>query len=639
MSHSMRCLVVGLCLAVGVARAEGPTWRVEAPVTVASPGLVEVVVPPGLQAPAKRGLDLRVVGPEGETRSFELAWGDDVRETSVPIQERSVRLLDGNRFYWEGDVKGSFLTRRLRVALSDMDFMGKVRVEGFQGDRWVVLATDEALYREEKGVRAEIQVREGVYRSFRLTFQAFNRDNRRRLVAVSLAEAVGKVPGRDYAKMVVSLGPKATTEGEETVLTGRLPGAPLWVEEMALETQGQFTGDWVLGWEEVVSGVRQRTPLRQERVEGIGKGGNILKVRLEGKVPGRDVVWRLHSRHFLGETRAWTAVVRCPRLVFLADSAGVYRVQAGAGESVEVLESPSDATRSSARALALGPIRSNAQWRPEDLMRKYGLEGGPFDGKGYAWQAPVSVAAPGYQRLVLGEDAGLGGDLVGIRLVKDSKQVPYFWETGEDRRVDVPFQEAYDAAKNQSQWDLALPRGSERWEELVLTSKGVFRRGVVLQKKNAGTGAWEDLTWAEWVNSTPQESEKRFSLSGVHGRDLRLKMGHGDNQPIHLSGVRATYTAPALGFLTNQPGVLSLFGGNPRAAAPRYDLFLVQNELGDQAPLTASCGPLTPFEGRGLKARLYEKFEGSSLGLYLVLGLVTLALLFIVARMFPKSEG
>jgi hypothetical protein len=227
----------------------------------------------------------------------------------------------------------------------------------------------------------------------------------------------------------------------------------------------------------------------------------------------------------------------------------------------------------------------------------------------------------------------------GLRIVRGNKQVPYFWGKEEKGVVPIPYREEYDQAKNKTTWTLTLPVASERWGDLVLESEGVFKRSVVLERKNPGTRVWESWHQWSWENETNGKSETRISLGGLNDKEVRLMVEHKDNRPIPLHKTSAEYKVLSLCFLADQAGGYSLYGGTPKADRPQYDLSLVQNELMDREPQIAKMGERKEFSGRGFKSRFFEKFQETNMGLYAVLGFVTLVLLILVGWLFPKADG
>jgi hypothetical protein len=623
--------------------ASDSSFRLEAPLTVNQPGLVEVVLPPELHFASDKGLDLKVLGPEGKTRPFELYWKKAGGEQTETLREISAQLLDDSRFRWEGKLEKPARITRIWAFISAGDYMGKVDVFGLKGKEWKLLASEAAVYQINGKSRAEISVPPDIYASFRLEFTAYNQKAKQELLPLETVEAVSETPGGSEADESIPLRPKRMdlpgAAGTECYLTCGLPGSGLWVNETDLVTDGAFKGDWRLIQQQIVNGRQAGTTLRQGRVEYLGQASNTLKMETHSQFKGKDLKLELETPYYVGPVRRWVLEVKLPRLVFRADEAGVYRVQAGCGEDVAVLEAPTSQERKDAESGQWGQVRPNPDWRPESLVEKYNLGGGPFDGRDYTWQAPLTLAGPGYYRVLLNQRAALEGNWEGLRIVRAGRQVPYFQTSGATREVSPAVSEDYDRSKNRTVWTITLPQASARWVDLVLGSEGIFQRNLLLEKQNPGSLAWEPIEQGQWGHKENGAVETRFSTQGnvLEGvTKLRLSMDHGDNQPLKLSKISLDYYAPALCFLADAGDKYFVAGGNPTAPSPQYDLSLVEGDLLAQEPRAAEMGDCRPLKGQGMKLKLFKVFKGTKWGLYGVLGLVTLILILIVARLFPE---
>jgi hypothetical protein len=116
-------------------------------------------------------------------------------------------------------------------------------------------------------------------------------------------------------------------------------------------------------------------------------------------------------------------------------------------------------------------------------------------------------------------------------------------------------------------------------------------------------------------------------------------MEHGDNRPIDINKIKATYHAPAILFLIHRPGEYTLFGGNPDTPDAKYDLALVQAHLINVMPKPAMMGNIEPFQSSGIRYRILAVFDDKSWGLYAVLGFVTVVLMLLIVRLFPKEKS
>ena len=144
------------------------------------------------------------------------------------------------------------------------------------------------------------------------------------------------------------------------------------------------------------------------------------------------------------------------------------------------------------------------------------------------------------------------------------------------------------------------------------------------------------LGTASWVQ-TPDRTSKQFMLrldSPPSGDTLVLETHNGDNPPIELEKFQAFYPATRILFKTQPADELLLYYGNPRAAAPRYDLSLVAGQLlaADQSEATlATEEKLKTSWGEGRPAGT------GSIVFWGMLAVVVVVLLIIISRLLPQS--
>jgi hypothetical protein len=96
------------------------------------------------------------------------------------------------------------------------------------------------------------------------------------------------------------------------------------------------------------------------------------------------------------------------------------------------------------------------------------------------------------------------------------------------------------------------------------------------------------------------------------------------------------YPATRVLFKAKAGDELFLYYGNPRAAAPSYDLNLVAGQL-----LAADKTPATPAAEQQLKKSSWIKSQTPGQGgvmLWGILAVVVVALLVIIARLLPKAS-
>jgi hypothetical protein len=329
-----------------------------------------------------------------------------------------------------------------------------------------------------------------------------------------------------------------------------------------------------------------------------------------------------------------------PRMIFYADKAGVYEAQTGLGNQVNIQETPGDKERKVSAVVAFSDMQENPQWQPASLLAKYAVAGGPFDGKGFRWRSRLPVAEAGYYRLVLNREASLGSGASGVRIVKDGLQVPYFSGPSEERKIDLVATPEYDKKQNRTSWTVELPERAGDLAELSAESDGIFDRVVQIEVPLQGRAGWQTWKTQRWQNASQTPSVLRVSLAGLprDASKLLITMEHGDNRPIELGKLQASYSAPALLFLASAAGEYALYGGNDTIGAAKYDLTLVQAHLADVLPKTVEMGKVESASSAGFKNAIVGIFEDKSWGLYLVLGAVTLVLMILIVRLFPKAD-
>ena len=75
-------------------------------------------------------------------------------------------------------------------------------------------------------------------------------------------------------------------------------------------------------------------------------------------------------------------------------------------------------------------------------------------------------------------------------------------------------------------------------------------------------------------------------------RELTLVIENGDSPPVPVSAVTALLRPTRLVFLARQPGAFQMFSGNPRVAAPRYDVAALAAQLKSASVLQIKPGAL-----------------------------------------------
>ncbi|MDP2156347.1 MAG: hypothetical protein Q8K68_01390, partial [Nitrospirota bacterium] len=451
----------------------------------------------------------------------------------------------------------------------------------------------------------------------------------------------GKNKAKDYYEQTIDLHGIDNKKDGERVISALLPGSSLLVKDLVISTSAQFQGRWKLGHEVMSGGKKQFEELFSGDVTSVGRRKSDIEIQINRVWPGRSLILKLDpAGKYLGSISALKITAYLPRLVFFADKAGTFLAQSGNGNKVRIKNIPGDQERQINKIISFSDVIENDKWRPESLVEKLSIAGGPFNEKGYRWTSRVAIPESGYYRLVLNQEASLSRNPGGLRLARDLVQIPYFRGQSEMQKITLQGISDYDKTRNTSVWTIQLPEPSNKLTEMTIESNGIFERKVMVEIAKPGHTGWQQWKELYWQNLANTPTVLHIGLEGLSKdtTELRIKLNHGDNRPIEISKIEAVYYAPTILFLINKPGEYVLFGGNPDAPETRYDLNLVQAHLTEAVPMPAMMEKTTPFLSSSLQLKVQEIFDDKSWGLYVVLGIVTLVLIILIIRLFPKAK-
>ncbi len=216
----------------------------------------------------------------------------------------------------------------------------------------------------------------------------------------------------------------------------------------------------------------------------------------------------------------------------------------------------------------------------------------------FRFERALATVGEGLQQLPL--DAAVlahSHALADLRLATgDDRQVPYLLERrAEPLELQLSIQPApppegggragAPAGATVSRYAIRLPYAGLPASRLVLaTSARVFARELEVRAAavDRATGAerWNPVAHLAWRHADPEREapELAIDLPALAGDRLRLEVAEGDNSPLPLAGARLLLPSWRIRFFgTGVP--LRLLYGDPRLAAPRYDLALLGPRL------------------------------------------------------------
>lgn len=617
-------------------------WERRAFLDVDGTGITEAVLPPELLMRRDNGkYDLTLSGPDGLPRAFELFMKEETAVRKRVLDPVSIRLNDSGGFIWEAKLP-EIPMDEIRVEIGDRNYLGRIDISVDNGDGWSVIAGNQAVYRTGREARATIDLNAGICRKIRLEFTGFDKRYRRKIVPIRQVTLVSREKKQGYVERDILLTDRMRIGEADTFteLKMVLPGKGIDIRQLRLITGIQFQGRWELGEERIRNGERRFVQKQSGVVSHVDSRGNRISISVNSVWESESMILRLRPEvGYLGTINRADMRVRLPRLVFSADKGGLYTAATGLGNPVRIRPTAGDSKRLPVNFPVFRKPEINLWYNTPSLVEKYRVQGGPFSTEGYRWKSPVQIEKSGYYRLVLDMETTLGDAARQVRLVKNDKQVPFFFGRNEYKTCELPMETDYDEASNTTTLTIALPVRSDGWRDFYLTASGIFTRDLNGYRPKPGMTGWEKVLTKRWTHTGEGETRLRIQNSGrlMNGEEFRITIAHGDNQPVAMLKPEAGFMAASICFLAYEPGNYTLFGGNEEVQPARYDLSLIQDRLLAALPDEANMGQRTQLRGQGWWKRLGELFQGKSPGLYVVLGIVTLILVGIVIRLFPEA--
>jgi hypothetical protein len=295
--------------------------------------------------------------------------------------------------------------------------------------------------------------------------------------------------------------------------------------------------------------------------------------------------------------------------------------------------------------IALTPLLSKTTPVSRDPAPENSIQtaGAPLDTSLWRFRKPVTVANDGVQQLELDLDvlSHATPSLSDLRLIQDNRQIPYIIEDKPIRRsLNPTLRPAGDQTRSRlGIWTISLPHRGAPLVSVTLTSATpYFKRSVRLyerrQDEASGNFTFASTTWTRAPDST--EGQLTILLPRrPKGQELILEIDNGDNPPLDLREPTATYAAMRIVFSAAPATNISLYYGNEKAAAPKYDLELITPRLLYARKSEATLGGEERLRADPIAVRVEGKMKTI---FWICLGAVVLGLLFAILFLLPKSK-
>jgi hypothetical protein len=520
------------------------------------------------------------------------------------------------------------------------------------GDEWRTLAQNEVIFRQSGGAeRMRISLTPGAWEGLRFTVD----DGRTPPVPFTGVRVIIAAEQAETMEQPVTLGAREEKAGE-TLLTLDLGARNLHVAEIRFDVPdavfsraGSFafavsTPDGGSRMVSIASGTIYR--VAGDR----GTSAEDLVIPVHRRIPARELIVTFRN----GDSPPLTitgAKARCypTILAFHAAKSGEWKLFAGnRGEKpplYDLIPLRAAMAKAGGQAITPGPPRANPDFKRPEALPGVETAGTAIDLTKWARGRRIHAALPGVLRIELDAKAlaACRSDLGDVRVVQNGRQIPYLIRpdkvTRELKPSWISLQED-PKCPTVSRWKIMLPVDGLPALHLTATSPAPMfsRRFMVFteRKDELGNELVEQVGAADWSKSGGKEVSLSIHLGGERlPKTLVLETDHGDNPPIPIENVMVRFAAPVLVAKLSETAGVFLCYGNPNATPPQYDLRLVRNDLLAAEPRASTLGDEEILHP-GRKEKRATGVGG--LWLWLVLGLLVIALLAIVARLLPKPD-
>lgn len=569
-------------------------------VTVAAVGrLGRLVLPPETIDASRSDLgDIRLRSGEGEV-SYALQRARRRDESIVALPAPRIQV-GTDRTTIEAEVEGDAKAALVDAVILDVvesDFLKSASVWGSRDGRaFTELASAQALFRRPHGANRLLID----FAPARLNRIRVELDDRREPPVALTGLRVRTTAGDEIATETLETTiVERDDSGSESRLVLRLPYRNPFVAELAIITREPlFTRRVSLRRRTFGDGEVEEKLVAEGTIFRVAADGDNADERLRVSVgevlagPELTLVIDNHDSPPIAIDRVDLVVVPTA-LVFVRPENSILELYTGNPEGTapryDLAALTSELATMTVATAEAETLKRNPRYTPPALRLKLDALGAVIDVSGFRARSPVELGEASIFRLeldpmVLSESDPGGRDL---RLVRDGHQIPYVADrTGYTREITVAVTSLPTSGdSNDSRYEVTLP-----WARLPLNSLAfavddelLDRAVTVVERRRDDRGQYYELPLgnARW---TRRPGETRRALSIVlqqrpESVRLELRIANGDNPPLTVRGAVARYTTSKLIFAARAAGTTWLYYGNPRAAAPRYDLALMAERL------------------------------------------------------------
>jgi hypothetical protein len=647
-TSSLRCIALIILACSGSLRAlEVTEWKNRQPLKVEAPGIISVALPAETLDVARADLgDLRIVDPAGQEVAFLLRRGSRPTVRAAAAKSfRSTLTGSSTQLLIEG---GDVAITDVMLETPASEFIKSAQVEtSADGQTWRIAESGIPVFRQRGVDQLRLQVNAPFVR---ITLD----DTRSRPVPFTGAKVLPAIATESNVQPVEVRIARREEFAGETVLTLELAAAHVPLDSLTIATPERlFT-------RRVSVGVRE---LRDESaVERTMASGTIFNVAIDGgarttnfalpldfTAPSRELSVHITNDDSPPLVISGVQVSRFEVIAYFdAPLAGEYTLLSGHPQATTPRYDVAgirvgNTTRTT--AITPGSLAANPGYRAPEALAGTALLGGALDPAPWIYRKAVQVATAGVQQLELDLDVLVHASpgFADLRLVREGAQIPYLLERPAlSRSLDLAISPSDDPKRPRvSRWLIKLPRAGLPLSRMTLNSPtALFQRHVrVFEKISDDRGNTYERTLAssDWSHTPDDRRALALTLTHAPTTDtLVVETDNGDNPPVSIGSVAATYPVTRLLFKSDAPP--ALYYGNRQAAAPRYDLALVARQILAAEKNIALLGPEEKTKSDGWAKTAFSGAKGGLI-FWSALAMVVIVLLAVVAKLLPKPPA
>jgi len=639
------------CVGRAAIALDATAWRHQQPFSVIAPGITRLELPAAtLNASRPQLEDIRLLAPSGAESPFVIERASLTPPRSAPVRGFKSSITDGSTVI-EIETGSADAIESVVLDTPSSNFIKAARIEASgDGAQWNEIAKNEVVFRQSNGAgRLRIPFASASHGRLRITVD----DRRTQPVPFTAA----RIEFTDQRPLTVPQGAAIARREEkpnETVLSVDLGTANLNLAKLRLSvTDPVFSRRVTVSYDHDDNGTNRSVTAASAVVYRVttndGLGAESLDVPVHKILPAAKVTLTIENGDSPPLNVSGIEAARQPvSLIFFARETGEWRLMTGnrtiGAPSYDLGALDRQLRQGSAAKAQVGALAENPAFKEQPALPDVEPEGANIDLKKWRFRKPVITNQAGVLRVELDAEtlAHAQASLADLRVIQNERQIPFLVDhTNADRHVEAALATESDPKRRTvSLWRMTVPLDGLPATKLTCTSTTpLFDRTLTVwakRKDHMGNEFRTRLGAARWTKRS-ENKDNEFSIPLASARVPEIffiETDNGDNPPIEIANVKLHYSASAVVAKLTGSAPIHLYFGNDEAYAPRYDLQLVRAELLAAQKQNATLGREETL--RAVKKPSGEVNAGSP-WLWAALGVVVVALLWVVSRMLPAT--